>query len=109
MIGLPLIIGILMGNMMDMLFENPNNMDPITIQVIDEDQSTLSHQLISMLSDESLEAYVLMADQDLASATLTIPSGYENELLNQRNSGLTLTEVTTNPHEISLTGASNNS
>ena len=37
MIGLPLIIGILMGNMMDMLFENPNNMDPITIQVIDED------------------------------------------------------------------------
>lgn len=102
MIGLPLIIGILMGNMMDMLFENPNNMDPITIQVIDEDQSTLSHQLISMLSDESLEAYVLMADQDF-SATLTIPSGYENELLNQRNSGLTLTEVTTNPHEISLT------
>lgn len=103
MIGFPLVLGILMGNIMDMLFENPNNIDPITIQVIDDDQSNLSHQLISMLSDESLEAYVLIADQDF-SATLTIPSGYETELLNQRNSELTLTEVVpTSRQEISLT------
>ena len=76
MIGLPLFIGFLMGNMMTMLFENPNNIEPIRIQIIDEDQSTLSNQFITFLSDESLQPYIEISDESLQ-VTLTIPKGYE--------------------------------
>lgn len=102
MIGLPLFIGFLMGNMMTMLFENPNNIEPIRIQIIDEDQSTLSNQFITFLSDESLQPYIEISDESLQ-VTLTIPKGYEEALLNQTENTLVLTkEESKNNHALSL-------
>ena len=64
MLGLPLFIGLLMGNMMTILFANPNSMEPLPLQIIDEDQSTLSNQLISFLNDESMSSYFIISNDE---------------------------------------------
>lgn len=104
MLGLPLFIGLLMGNMMTILFANPNSMEPLPLQIIDEDQSTLSNQLISFLNDESMSSYFIISNDERAS-TLVIPDGYEENLLTGMGGELVLEELNTNKHMLSLTVA----
>ena len=103
MIGLPLFIGLLMGNIMNLMFESPNNIEPLAVQIIDEDQSSLSKQLITFLSDESLATYVQLSDENFT-ATLTIPKGYEQQVQSQVASELLITEEgLKNNHALPLT------
>ena len=101
MIGLPLGIGLLMGNIATILFANPNVIDPIKIELIDEDQSKLSNQLIEFLTDESMNAYLTLTD-DSPHTSLTIPTGYENQILSGSGGFVTLEEISLNNVTISL-------
>lgn len=104
MLGLPLFIGLLMGNMMTIMFANPNSVEPLIIQIIDEDQSPLSSQLISFLNDESMAPYFTLSDDERASL-LVIPDGYEENLLSGRSSELVLEELNTHNYMLSLSVA----
>lgn len=101
MVGLPLGIGLLIGSMTDILFENPNAIDPIKIEIIDEDQSTLSGQLIDFLNSEAMNAYLNLSTES-PNATLTIPTEYEEQLLASSGGSLTLNEVDLNNVTVSL-------
>lgn len=104
MIGFPLFIGLLMGNVSDIMFENPNAVNPLRLEVIDQDQSDFSKQLIDFLNNEELTPYFVVTDESIH-ATLTIPSGYEQQLLNQRAGNLLLSEVNLDNVTISLEAA----
>lgn len=101
MIGFPLGIGLLMGNMMDILFTNPNAIDPIKIEIIDENQSTISGQLIDFLNSESMSPYLNLTDES-PNATLKIPTDYEEKLLAGSGGTLILNEVNLNNVTVSL-------
>lgn len=104
MLGLPLFIGLLMGNMMTIMFTNPNSVEPLILQIVDEDESNLSHQLISILNDESMAPYFEVSDDERGS-TLVIPKGYEEDLLSGTGGELVLEEGDTHNHMLSLTVA----
>lgn len=89
-IGLPLLIGLLMGNMLDDLFQNPIQSEPLTLCIIDHDQTAYSQQLTDLFLNEPLSDSIHLTNEE-ASATLTIPRRYEEMILNHEEGELVLT------------------
>ncbi|MGL4373760.1 MAG: ABC transporter permease [Turicibacter sp.] len=93
MVGIPLVIGLLMGTVMDELFDNPNVVTALPVLVTDEDQSEMSSQLIDFLADDSMSDYLYISLPESAKIELVIPNGYEQALLQGNPTELVIKEL----------------
>ncbi len=103
-VGLPLVISLLMGTLTESLFENPNEISPLVIDIVDNDQSELSKQLVLFLSSDEVST-LLDVSSDEPDALLTIEKGYADKLLSNSPLTLELQALSANTHQYAVKGA----
>lgn len=81
-LGIPLILSLALGNMLDFAFKNPITIEAVPIKITDNDNSSASKALKDFINNDIKDLfYINDADADL---NLVIPKNYEESIKNQK-------------------------
>ncbi|MCC0708285.1 MULTISPECIES: ABC transporter permease [unclassified Clostridioides] len=95
-LALPLLLAWFLGMVTGDMFQNPIKTEPISIVVYDKDSSKLSSNLTNFLKGDLSSVLKINKDDSDADLKLTIPKGYENNILNEKSNTLNIEKLGTN-------------
>lgn len=94
-LALPLLLAGFLGMVTEDMFQNPIKTEPMSIVVYDKDNSKLSNNLTNYLKDDLSSVLKIQKDYSDADLKLTIPKGYENNILKEKSNTLSIEKLGT--------------
>lgn len=91
-IGFPIILAGFMGFIQGSMHDTPLKISKIEMNIIDEDKSDMSKELINFIKSEQLSEFIMVVDDESGKADILIPKGYEESLLSKNKNTLTITQ-----------------
>lgn len=90
---LPIILALFMNNIAKSAFESPNIVEIININLVDNDKTSSSGQLIDYIETNYSELFNLDNKNDDLDLEITIPKGYETSLTNNNEGSISIKEL----------------
>ncbi|KPI55332.1 ABC transporter permease [Clostridioides difficile] len=94
-LALPLILSWFLGMVTESMFQNPIQTDPTSIVIYDKDNTKLSNNLTTFLKDDLSSVLTVQKEDSKADLKLTIPKGYENNLLDEKSNTINIENLGT--------------
>ncbi|MDI7815163.1 ABC transporter permease [Clostridioides difficile] len=92
-LALPLVLAGFLGMVTESMFQNPIKTDLTSIVIYDKDNTKLSSNLTGYLKNDLSSILTVQKDDSKADLKLTIPKGYENNLLNEKSNTLSIEKL----------------
>ena len=90
---LPLALAFFMGMIEEKLYESPIKTDPVSITIVDNDNSTYSGYFKDFCKNNLSEVVKIEKNKDDAELEVSIPKGYEKHILNKTQTNIEIKEL----------------